>query len=161
MNTNNNKPNIDNKKNLSKLDELDKVFPYDIPDGYFEEFPVKMAEKISESKNAESKTLTIRSLYKLMPAAAVIALFIITSIIFLQKSEVITDETDYSDISISEFAYLNDADIYNSDLFLELLTEDLASEEIELYLEDLLAEDILLEYYIYEDEENLKLIENY
>ena len=161
MNTKNTKPDIDKKKNFSKLDELEKVFPYDIPEEYFDEFPVKMAEKISESEDTKSKTFTIRSLYKLMPAAAVIILFIITSIIYLQKTEVNTDETDYSDISMSEYAYLNDADIYNSDLFLELLNEDLNSEEIELYLENLLAEDMLLEYYIYEDAENLKLIENY
>ncbi len=150
-----------NNKNKNRLDKLEKVFPYDIPDGYFDEFPVKMSEKISESDHDNARTISIRSIYKLIPAAAVIVLFIVTSIIFLQKSEVNTDEIDYSEISISEFAYLNDADIYNSELFLELLTEDINSVEVEMYMEDILAEDMLLEYYIYEDEENLKLIENF
>ena len=93
MSTSNKKPDTNKKNKLSRLDELEKVFPYDIPDGYFDEFPVKMAEKISESENTESITFNSRSLYKLMPAAAVIILFIVTSIIFLQKSETNTDDT--------------------------------------------------------------------
>ncbi len=159
MNTKKNIPG--NKNNKGRLDSLEKVFPYEIPEGYFEKFPSRMEEKISQSHPVKERPFTSRAIYRLTPAAAVIILFIVASVYYLNNTETPADEFDYYDIVSSDYAFLNDADLYNSDLFLELIKEEISDEEYEAYLDDILAEDKFLEYYIYEDEEILELINNF
>ena len=161
MNKKNKIPENNTNNKGSRLDQLDKVFPFDIPEGYFDKFPERMEKKISESHPGKERSFSIRTLYQLMPAAALIIIFIVTSIYYLNNSETDSNEFDYSGIASNEYAYLNDADIYESDLFLELIKEEVSDEEMEAYIDDILAEDILLEYYVYEDEEILELIKNF
>jgi hypothetical protein len=107
-------------KNITpKLDDLKKEHPFKVPEGYFNDFPVKMAHLIAEKQKVKKALFSwdiIRS--KLIPALAIsgIALLAITTFSILHNNNKELSATELAEVYT--FSALNESS--EADLILEL-----------------------------------------
>ncbi|MEP5611540.1 MAG: hypothetical protein ABJP45_04790 [Cyclobacteriaceae bacterium] len=136
-----------------KLDDIDKKSqPFSVPDGYFEDLPMKIQSRISEEK---------KSSWVKMPAvrlafAVAAMLTVVMSIVFVNQS--VTPEDLLADIPEEELlAYIDMLQIDENDI---LAAFDGSVESIDFFdangledleLEDESLDDLLIEYDLSDD----------
>ena len=136
-----------------RLDDIDKKIDFKVPDGYFEELPLKIQQRIQE-ENKEARTFILPSWSYAMAAAVLL----IITFVFLFQDTAPTAESLLAEVPEEALiAYLEEIEIDEYDLASTLPedTENLEFEEIDLLnnldLENESYDDILLEYNL-EDE---------
>jgi len=137
-----------------KLDDIEKKSGYKVPEGYFEELPLKIQQRI-QSESTQSKTLKVPSWSLAMAASVVI---ILTSVFLLFQGKDNAAEELLAEVPEEDLiAYLDQFEMDEYDLASAFPedTEELEFEDIEMLdevdLEDESIDEILLEFNI-EDE---------
>lgn len=101
------------KKNNIKLEEINKENPFKVPDNYFENFSIRMTDKISEKRQAKTPSYAwIRPKYAVAFVFAGIALIITISIfVFNPKSTPLSSQEMVEAYKYSAIQELSDEQI--------------------------------------------------
>jgi hypothetical protein len=78
---------MNNNKDI-KLEEISKTNPFRVPDSYFENFPLRMADKISQNETAKAPKLAqawLRPQYVAVFSVALVAVIVFFGVNFFNK----------------------------------------------------------------------------
>ncbi|HUS85606.1 MAG TPA: hypothetical protein VMW76_00070 [Bacteroidales bacterium] len=137
---------------MNKNINIEKNNPFRVPENYFDEFPGKVARRVSDTDGKKRARLYSLAKPHLMLAAAMIGFVIIS---YTGLKLILPDrETDFPDINLTEYAELL---LYEIDDF--FIINELTTVENYRFAESLDDEEII-EYLENEDIEYLTIIEN-
>ena len=140
-----------------RIDDMDKKIDFKVPDGYFENLPLKIQQRI-EIEKKEAKTFTLPTWSYALAASA---LLIMGFVILFQNPSPSAEKLLAEVSEEALIAYLDDIEIDEYDLVSALPdhAEDLPFNEIDMLqnldLGDESMDDILLEFNI--EEETLEI----
>ena len=140
-----------------RIDDMDKKIDFKVPDGYFENLPLKIQQRI-EIEKKEAKTFTLPTWSYALAASA---LLIMAFVILFQNPSPSAEKLLAEVSEEALIAYLDDIEIDEYDLVSALPdhAEDLPFNEIDMLqnldLGDESMDDILLEFNI--EEETLEI----
>lgn len=133
---------------MQKLDDIDKKPDFNVPEGYFEELPLKILRRI-EAEKSKSRSIPLPS-WSFALAAAVVVL--VSFVVFLggseSKAEKLLAEVSEEDL----VAYIEELELDEYDLVATFpeTTDNMEFEEFEMMdgldLEHHSIEELLLEY---------------
>ncbi len=146
----------DNNDILKQFEELKDNKHFGVPEGYFEEFPNKIRQRISTEKSKEKVSLYKQLRPQLALAASFAALFVLAYAAF----SILTPKKDYVYLSENEIITSLESDIFEIDES-ELITALNTNEEVELITDYNLTEDEIIEYLTDEGEDFGTLISDY
>lgn len=140
-----------------KLDDIEKKADFQVPEGYFEDLPLRIQKQI-ETEKPQSKSIRVPA-WSYALAASVL---LVMSFLFLFDGDQNTAEDMLAEVSEEDLtAYIEEMDLDAYDLATAFpeSTDELEFDDVEmmegLELEDQSIDDILLEYNL--DEEDIEI----
>ena len=129
-----------------KLDDIPKKPIFDIPDGYFDQLPVKIQARISAGKDTEKSFFFQYKLQYVIPVVFLLAV----GVVWFAKPQPGTDAESILASVETEYlvAYLNESELTTEDVLEEVDfssndVQDIEMEVYQLQLEDEVFDDVL------------------
>lgn len=150
----------ENRKDRKLKDLAGTSMPYDVPDGYFEDLPAKVLDRIH--KESEKK-VGLRRIYVRFAAAAAIFVFatLIITMLFNNQNATIETNDEFSMIDIYQNSISSLADL--EDAYLLSLIEEDSLDSFIMNEDDLddISDEIIIEYLLAENDIEYHIINTY